>query len=242
MKAYVPFFRLKRPIEKGVGYPPEKVGGYPFGLAGDRWPICPDCGEPMAFVCQYRHDETRLDLGAPELNLFVFNCDLGTCQSWLPESPAHACLLVPTSELRDELSAPPPGAREPYNEVWILGWVEIDEPGSEELAKAFLEISSHEKLPRDVRDGGYSSTKLGGFPTWIQMAETPGPEWAFVGQIGHYHHFFDPNMESAHWVTPMPDSSSVTHVGEGVMIGDLGIMYLFSRGHERKEIAMLWQC
>jgi hypothetical protein len=243
----IPFLDSVRPAPETLAKLPacDKFGGFPQGLPAARWPACESCGEPMTFVAQIRHDEAYLDLGATGRTVMIFQCDKGTCESWLPLSGANHCLVIEGDDLGDEETMPPPDASDPYHEVWVLGWMASQEDISPEQLPAFFSYDDWLDLDEDVTANVAHLTKLGGAPSWIQKPETPGESWCFIGQIGFLYAFTSPPTAPKDWIELVDDSEGAlfTHRAFGPNFGDNGMMYLFSRseGAETK-VAALWQC
>lgn len=181
MRLFRPMFELASPdAEPWAG---DKFGGLPTGITQATWPACGDCGQLMSFIGQLGHDETRLDLGATDRVLMLWQCehDPGMCETWSSESGANAAIVV---------SAEHSGALAPtsdvmiYPEAVVVGWLEEDDGVPADLRAAYFDETLHIALGDEWWGRGGFETRLGGVPAWIQSAdEAPGSPWQFIGQV-----------------------------------------------------------
>lgn len=241
----------------------EKLGGLPWGLPADRWPICQTCDGPMTLLAQLIHHPDRLNLGAPGRNLFVFHCanDPGMCEDWDGASGGNACLIIEPDELGSQLTQLPNGIDEltgvetrveVYPEVRIGRWLEKDDGLDQSDYNSFLNANECSDLEDGEKVPGL--TKLGSVPFWVQGPEVPEGGWTFVGQLDSKYSFFHPMPELAvASSTGRSQASCGTEDTEkyfgrewlidGPNFGDCGIGYIFVRDLEKKpEGWFLWQC
>ena len=89
--------------------PHDKLGGIPWGLPPDRWPICSGCGGSQSLLAQFFHHPVHLDLGRSGRVLSVFQCnhDPGMCLTWEGGSGANACFVTELEDLTNELTPLP---------------------------------------------------------------------------------------------------------------------------------------
>lgn len=168
----------------------DKFGGLPWGLPQERWPLCANCGHPMTFLMQLRHNARRLDLGAPGRVLFVFLCyhfSDSNCDTCDADSGGNAVVILERAELGKGLtSAPDPGA-EIEVEARVLEWVAGKDPVSKEQYLLLFDGETHWDVPAEVYDEVDRGTKLGGAPFFPQGASQGHPASHFAGQFSTGH-------------------------------------------------------
>ena len=237
--------------------PEDKVGGLPWGLPAERYPICQECGKGQSLLIQLIHHPERLDLGRPGRNLFVFQCNssddnANICATWNGNSSANACFILEPEELTNDITPMPED--EPYLEVeahiidWWIG--EDGIPGEQVTLNGDSCELSREELYKIFRQkAGYSGTRLGGFPDWVQDSwEAPRPNWKFVGQLsGEYRLAEEPS-----WKARKSPKGKTGHIHKwhgqdwgfsGPNLGDAGVSYIFVRLSEgQPEGHYFWQC
>ncbi len=162
----------------------DHLGGWPWGLPVERWPVCRHCGAAMSFVCQLAHDPDRLELGGEGRVLFVFWClrDPGTCAVWEPDAGSNAVIVLKPEERTDAPSEVAEVALLPY--LQVLGWSEQDDGVAAEQAPEFFDEARYLALEDDsfrVMPG----TRLGGAPFWPQATPVceADPEWRLALQL-----------------------------------------------------------
>lgn len=169
----------------------EKLGGTAFGLTAEKYPICRNCGRPMALLAQLEHDAERLNLGREGRVLFVFQCSnrdyrVG-CATWDADSGANACFVVEPEDLTGNTEEIPGERIETEKEFYITDWRVQEDEISEAETVYFLDVESYENIDdetsEDLFEKASSSTKLGSVPYWIQYPDIPEGEWSFVGQL-----------------------------------------------------------
>jgi hypothetical protein len=193
MKYFTPKFKLSAdlPLQTMLK---EKVGGLPWGLSPQQYPLCSDCGRSQTLIIQLVHHPERLDLGKSGRTLLVFQCThgiAGNCQTWKGGHGANACIILEPEDLLCQLTPLPADNPELGIEAQIIDWVADDDgippknvtpngqvwglPEDEGMTdEAYFELCSR----------AYSGTKTGGAACWIQdQCEAPSPGWKFVAQL-----------------------------------------------------------
>jgi hypothetical protein len=211
----------------------DRLGGAPFGLSASSWPHCGECGGPMSFLAQFRHDDDRLDLGRSGRVLFLFFCenDPGMCETWDTGSGANACLILEPEDLTVAPTLPPPGLPVTYDVMNITGWSLGDDGVSADLAMR-VELEN-EELPEELVDQVDGGTKLGGMPLWVQSPEPLAANgWRFLGQI-----------DSVDWTATEEEMRRFPQRGyAGPNFGDSGIAYLRAEIADPRRVVLTWQC
>jgi|SRR6516225_1925161 hypothetical protein len=253
MRYFVPDHRLADELSPQSKIE-EKLGGMPWGLPSDRWPMCANCGKPLSLLAQLLHHSERLNLGHDGRSLFVFQCnqDPGMCSSWEGGSGANACFVLEPEQLIRGLSPVPEKAVEPDREVRIVNWIEREDGLTAEQAAFFFDEAKWDALEEDQREELFEKseqcTRLGGVPTWIQsMGEAPQDGWRFVGQLDSDHRFLTPPAPGAKDVRAVktnPDNpQELTYFCSGPNFGDAGIGYIFLKDAAGvPEGWFFWQC
>jgi len=210
----------------------DRLGGLPFGLPAECWPICIECGETQTFLAQFAHDAQRLDLGREGRGLFLFLCGRKAgCATW--DSGANACLVVEPEALLGTQSVRPEDAPPILGAFHIPGW-EAREDGipEEEMGHLYKE-PQFERLPYEMRAKALGCTRLGGIPAWIQNPlPWAGEDWRFLGQVDSLDWFA--SEESGH--------RELEREYAGPNFGDSGMAYIFMKQGDPPAVAMSWQC
>lgn len=205
----------------------EKFGGLPFGLPTENYPVCKECGNPLALLAQLFHQSKRLDLGKDGRVLFIFQCNnmknYSLCSTWDQNSGANACFIVEPEDLTAQTENIPDGEFQAEKEFWIKDWVIRDDGLPEEILEVFFDEQKYYELDEEEFEEIYENleerTKFGSVPTWIQSPETPKGDWKFVGQLDDL---------------------------TGFNFGDAGIGYIFIEKTEGlaqlPEGKFFWQC
>jgi hypothetical protein len=200
MKYFVPVLRLAEELDIQDGLA-NKIGGVPWGLAPERWPVCRGCGDPMVHLAQFVHDGRRLDLGREGRSLLVFQCG-AECDTWDMNSGCNACVVLEPEELGEGLT-PPPGVDladwnqdvaihwEDYHvilpDLRVADWIERDDGIAPEQEPDFFDDGQYGKLMDRLGENAeqvFCGAKLGGAPGWIQGPE-PGLDatWRLAVQL-----------------------------------------------------------
>jgi len=227
----------------------EKLGGLPWGLAPERWPICACCKKPQTLLAELHHDHWRLNLGAAGRVLFVFHCahDPGMCDDWDQDSGGNAVFVVESSSLGSGLTRPP--VETPvYPEARILFWTELDDGIPSQLTPSFFSDQLYLSVDESVINQVRMSTKLGSVPAWIQSPGEAPSSFRFVGQLDSTYSFHRP-LPSASLRNGLRGGLDVEAFegriwwAEGPNFGDGGIGYLFLKDTDGlPEAKFFWQC
>lgn len=242
MKYFVPRLKLSADL------PPQetladKLGGLPWGLKPEQYPICRHCGGSQSLLAQFVHNPERLNLGRSDRTLLVFQCNHnpGECPTWEGGSGANACFVLDPDELSDRLTPLPADAPALEPEARIVDWLVQDDGISLDLAGEFYTDEQLWDLPDETRARVYGETKLGSVPEWIQSAsEAPGEGWLFIGQLSDSYKFHEkPSTQKGSQIYPLSDYWAC----EGPNFGDGGMGYLFLRYlSEKPDGWFFWQC
>lgn len=253
MRYFVPDLRLAEELSPQSNLE-EKLGGIPWGLPAELWPMCGQCGKPQSLLAQFVHHRERLNLGREGRSLFVFLCgqDPGMCSEWEGGGGGNACFVVEPEQLIAGLSSVPPKAVVPDREVRIVGWVERDDGLSKQQVDVFIDQDKWDALEEDQREDLFGKpeqcTRLGSVPTWIQSSsEAPQGGWRFVGQLDSDHRLLTPPAPWAKDVRAVktnPDNPlDMTYFCTGPNFGDAGIGYIFLKDADGvPEGWFFWQC
>ncbi|EDX83070.1 hypothetical protein S7335_248 [Synechococcus sp. PCC 7335] len=192
MKYFTPTFKLSADLPPQTELK-EKVGGLPWGLPPQQYPICSDCGRSQTLLIQLVHHPERLDLGKPGRTLLVFQCTYepaGYCQTWAGGHGANACLILEPEDLICEMTPLPADNPELGIEAEIVNWTAHDDgiPDRNVTPNGQIWSLPDEDMDTDAYfklcDRAYVGTKLGGAPAWVQdQGEAPSPNWNFVAQL-----------------------------------------------------------
>lgn len=240
----------------------DKLGGLPWGLPADRWPLCAMCRRPQSMLAQFVHEEERLNLGKAGRVLFVFQCNYapGDCYSWDGYSGANACFVLDPDELTDKLSDLPAADLPIEPEARIEKWIRKREDLEEAL------------VARPFKESASFYTKLGGLPNFIQNPEeAPSGDYHFVGQLCSMYMFYSP-VPSAneadctvikrkgrytreekpdhrkrnpppYFICESSPTSEYRWSCEGPNFGDAGTGYIYLRLEETRAVGhFFWQC
>lgn len=189
MKYYIPDLRLASQLGAQQNFE-DKLGGLPWGLPTDQWPICRQCGEPMALLAQFGHDEERLDLGRPGRVAFVFQCNGldAACKTWDSNGGANTAFVLEPEDMTDVLTQPTEKTLRHETEARVIRWIEeVDR-----LTLEQLELFTDERyldLDDEILDSIPELTKLGSAPVWIQYPEVKDG-FKVVAQLSSEYFFF----------------------------------------------------
>ena len=198
MKYFVPELAL------GALLPPQtqlcdKIGGLPWGLPVEKWPLCRECGNPQTHLATFLHSAERLDLGAEGRAVLIFQCGHSPnetdCETSVADSGANAVVFLDAHELGSGLTQPPLPGTPKEVEMRVREWVEQEDLVTEELEPYFYKTDgfwefqeAHEAVIDSIRDGA----RLGGVPDWVQNVEDVPSTFRFAAQLDMYYHFPDP--------------------------------------------------
>lgn len=226
MKYFVPNLELAKESKSQAAFQ-EKLGGLPFGLPVEMYPICKGCGNPMVLLAQFIHHKERLDLGKDGRILFVFQCNYQSlrtsCSVWESESGANSCFILEKEDLTSKFEKVPEGEVNLEKEFLISEWAKYDDGISFEDSLAFFDEDKYYEFDEDIFEQIIEkiteNTRLGGVPYWVQYPEVPVGSWKFIGQLDDL---------------------------TGFNFGDAGIGYIFIEKVENSEQLpkgkFLWQC
>lgn len=251
MQNYLPVLQL--PEEAGPQTAPrDKLGGLPWGLRSDMWPVCTQCGGSQSLLAQFVHDPVRLDLGRPGRMLNVFQCnhDPGMCENWEGGAGGNACFVVEPEDLLRGLSEQPGDDPEIEFEATIAEWETQEDGISPEDAQLFFPApdhnSNHNPTSRSITDfDPTTSTRLGGVPFWMQSPrEAPQGGWTFVGQLDNTVSFRRaPTVDHPEVERDRSRWEGRTHTARGPNFGDNGVGYIFLKhGGPLPQGWFFWQC
>ena len=177
MLCYYPQFR--EGASPGVVH---KLGGLPWGLPMQLWPICAECGRPMSHLGQFPAHSSEPNAPALPIErdevLFLFKCEWDSvCSFWDFADGANSVFSLPRRELGNAPTQPPAieaqdGGEElrVLPELGVARWVERDEGTPAELEASFYDYGLHSDLPNDIaHPHDWASewrTKFGGAPYW----------------------------------------------------------------------------
>jgi uncharacterized protein YwqG len=212
----------------------DKLGGLPWGLKTEQYPICRHCGKSQSLLAQFVHNPERLDLGKSGRALFVFQCnyDPGGCPTWEGGSGANACFVLDPDELSGKLTPMPTDSPRIEPEAHVLEWLPHDDEISSSEVFAFYDEQLHNNLSDETLDGIYTGTKLGSVPEWVQSSSEAPEGWTFIGQLSD-------SYELLQETYPSLENSACN----GPNFGDAGIGYIFLRYQSGKPDGwFFWQC
>lgn len=221
----------------------DQLGGLPWGLAPDQYPICSHCGKSQSLLAQLTHDPDRLDLGRSGRVLFIFQCNHhpGDCPTWEGGSGANACFVLDADQLTNQ-PTPQPADSPPLDPAArVTQWMAEDDAIASDQISAFFDPEKFWDLPNEITDNVYFATKLGSVPAWLQSpSEAPGEGWTFVGQLSASYQFLqEPAPQKNVSIYPSSDGWAC----EGPNFGDGGLGYIFLRsGSAKPEGWFFWQC
>lgn len=160
----------------------ERLGGQPWGLADEFWPVCTDCKKRQSLLAQLSHHPQRLNLGAEGRMLFVFQCNHnpGKCETWFGSWGANACFVLEREQLQGTPFDHPPHAVDPDDHaVVITGWQEFDD-GIDEATAKLIVASLDDDVPDEIMDRLSVCTHLGGVPWWPCGSMAPEGDWTLL--------------------------------------------------------------
>jgi hypothetical protein len=210
----------------------ERLGGQPWGLTGEFWPVCTDCKKRQSLLAQLSHHPQRLNLGAEGRMLFVFQCNHnpGKCETWFGSWGANACFVLEREQLQGTPFDHPPHAVDPDDHaVVITGWQEFDD-GIDEATAKLIVVGLDDDVPDEIMDRLSVCTHLGGVPWWPCGSMAPEGDWTFIGQLDTGYSFYTAPKSEVPWVKVDEERcEGRTHVGDGPYFrGGMGYIFLRS--------------
>ncbi len=178
-----------------------KIGGLPYWPVSEAWPLCSGCGDPLSFIAQLRSDDAfKISPTFPRFLCF-FYCF--RCAPWW--DVANEGFLLRWMSIRTDVellpakatplpapNSPPPVALtttqcSDYPDLHFLMSERNYEAASAQIALA--------------HQPNLSTSKLGGYPTWIQKPDIPlcrscSAPMRFLGQLNTGKGEFLPGWET----------------------------------------------
>lgn len=158
--------------EDGEGPPgASRVGGRPFLMVGESWPLCGQCGKPLFLVVQLRTSELPAEVvkltgeGLIQSFYCLSECEVDA-EGWAPGSKAHLNRRLPLGAVGDVYS----GGRSVKARA-ILAWQAApDLPHWEDTE---IELDDAQDALYEAAQRPLQGDKLMGWPYWVQGAERP---------------------------------------------------------------------
>jgi uncharacterized protein YwqG len=187
-------------IETRKGKPIDsKIGGVPYLLPNEEWPLCRSCHEPLTFFLQLNSTQLKKPIFGQGL-LQVFYCT--NEDSFQPFDQSHFLRLLRGTESplnpSDERENPTPlnpsderkdmwetkplrrkggygGTKSPHpTENVIVDWKQTDDyPSNIELTEMGIDLSDFEDQMLCATNFPLHGDKLSGWPAWVQGVEYP---------------------------------------------------------------------
>ncbi|SFI96030.1 hypothetical protein [Thermoflavimicrobium dichotomicum] len=246
----------------------EQYGGVPWGLPVERWPICAECGEPMTMLAQFQHHPERLPLGKEGRVLYLFQCEsMQGCATWEAESGANAVIILEPEQIQDHLTLPPSEKTWILPEARVVKWNAKDDGVPVDWQEHFLDGDMYHQwyIDGDLPEG-LETTKLGGFPEWVQWPEGYPKPYYFAGQFDsgltveipegdkqlaeqekNGYRFYEVSPEIGQpfvvYIIENEKTGERKYNVEFASFGDTGIGYLFVNPDPHQPAGkFLWQC
>jgi hypothetical protein len=183
LKYFKPVVRLVKSREEPEEFT-EQLGGVPWGLPIDRWPLCKECSSPMTFLAQLRHHPVRLNLGKEGRILYLFLClnPSASCDFWDPEGGSNAVVILEKTELVNGITNPPESVPQILVDFQIIRWELTDDEIPPGLYSDFFDYKQWDQLPYELREELQWETRFGGTPGWVQGPEHY-PGFHYTGQL-----------------------------------------------------------
>ncbi|MFD0260959.1 DUF1963 domain-containing protein [Kitasatospora indigofera] len=220
-------------------YRDSSVGGPLLWPADEAWPLCPEHeGSPMVPVVQVHRDSV------PGLVPFPDGCDLLQVL-WCPRRHSDHRWIVPhvrrrrSGAVRTPLEAPPSPAEweedylprpcvvHPETVTEYPSW-DLREDVWDALEDRFLALDEETGWDYQRHLSTAPGTKLGGYPGWSQH-----PDWPDCAGCGRrMEHLLTIRSTEADAIsrrawTPVEEDDDTPYQGPGLVLGDLGGVYLF---------------
>jgi hypothetical protein len=156
-----------------------KFSGIPYLAEGEKWPTCPNCGNPIQALraIEFRRTSGRVRKALGDGLLQFFYCTNGEpmcevdCQAWGPYSKSTVLRIIAPGHNASEYSESP--VPNPFRPRQILaGLRKTISQNWEELKEYAVEMTEdeQEKLSESYPVQG---EKLWGWPLWVQGIEYP---------------------------------------------------------------------
>ena len=255
MKYFVPKFKLSAdlPLQTELR---DKVGGLPWGLTPEEYPVCSKCGKSQSLIIQLVHHRERLNLGRIGRTLLVFQCthNFRNCIPSKGGSGSNACFIVEPENLVDEITPMPLDLPDLGIEAQIIDWIAYDDgiPPENVTPEGNLKgLSDEDDDYLDLEDKAYAGTMLGGVPFWVQdPGEAPSPRWNFVAQLDEYYELDEKPSSTAPNILDLMRRNHIcfdrknekwNFTGPNLGCG-LGYVFVRHRHNDKPEGWFFWQC
>jgi hypothetical protein len=197
--------------------------------AGEEWPRCGNCSEPLRLFVQLSSaelpEEAAQAFGEGILQFFYCTSSDPLCESdaetWVPFNKATLARIFPLGTAEDAEGAEAPGNAFP--ERAILGWEPLlDLPNEEELGD--LGVALDDEVFERLANQGMPAEgdKLLGWPCWVQGVEYPSCPTCSA---------------SMKLVFQIDSEKNVPH-----MFGDVGCGHLFQCPNHPEILGFGWAC
>ncbi len=185
-------------LEPGKHSPSEAesgFGGQPWWPAGEPWPGCDSCGEPLGFLCQLRLDgggHWRPDHYDLLSVFFCWQCNQRDDSAGDERPSGDRCRLrllrlhaQPLAPLTPPANLSAQGRLVPSR---VQGTPALDVPSWQDVAEELAEIAPHALDDLHIsyhlavaevlqREAGAAYHQLGGYPHWISTSTWPECRW-----------------------------------------------------------------
>jgi hypothetical protein len=220
-----------------------KFGGTPYLPAGEEWPVCPGCGEPMQFFVQLDlaslPEELSFSHRAGLVQLFYCTGIEPPCEvehaAWEPGARSVLARWLPPvaagSAKRRKGQVPPhqgyPRRALGWKPAAVTRWTRIaaevpgyGEPLGDPAASELLDEHFDDLYERDVV--ARTGDKLGGWPAWVQDPVYPRCELC---------------ERPMRYLLQLESGGLCGH-----QFGDLGAGHLFQCDEHPEKVAFSWAC
>lgn len=169
---------ILRPAETPLDRMHTKLGGLPYLLENERWPICGGCHQPLTFMFQTRFSDIppgTFRVGRFNLLTFYYCLD---CLPHGSHEPGGYDLRLRKTSRADVLQAASFAMHDPDmpdpRECAIVFRTIDDLPPTEKVLSIIgaseEAVDEYERHMEVVRGGNVRASKVGGYPHWIQTA------------------------------------------------------------------------
>lgn len=172
-----------------------KIGGQAFIPAGENYPHCPNCGEPLTLFLQLNPkslpENCDLDLEPQKLVQLFYctnqnpHCEVA-CEAYYPFSKSVLARTVPVPAIKPASQGTVPVLRQ-FAEKKISSWIGYDDyPDWQEMQKGDAKLDEQEVEVLESQETliPKAADKLGGWPYWVQGVEYPNcPECGIQMQM-----------------------------------------------------------
>ena len=206
-----------------------KFAGVPYLAEGEKWPVCPNCGNTIQLFLQLNSDELPEGSGTPwgdGLLQFFYctnqkpNCE-ADCEAWNEFAKSVVFRVVPAGDVPSAYSVSP--VIDAFPPKRIAGWTRTDDlpqywEEMQDLGVTLSDADAEELSETYPREG----EKLLGWPYWVQGKEYPNcPECDSEMQL----------------VFQIDSERSLPY-----MFGDAGAGHITQCPEHRTVLAFRWAC